>query len=348
MKKKVLIVGNLGYVGCVLNKYLNNEDINIFGLDANWFGDDKIINSQKKYTKRQIIGDIRDEISKKDMWSESYEAVVYLAAVSNDPMGKRFSNVTHEINGEYCLNVASEAKKRGIKKFIFASSCSMYGISENNYPNENSELSPMTEYAKSKVWAEKELKKISSDKFNIISLRFATACGSSPMLRLDLVLNDLVTSAFLNKHVEVLSDGTPWRPLVHVEDMSRTIKWAIGYNSKENFFPINIGSKEFTFQIKDFAKIVVENLPESTLSIATDQAVDSRSYKVDFSLFEKIGGKTYYPKFDTKKSILDLIKCIKNLKIQKNFRKSDKWMRLKHLEKNINHKIMDENLYIIK
>ena len=161
LKKKVLIVGNLGYVGCVLNKYLNNKDMNIFGLDANWFGDDKIINSQKKYTKRQIIGDIRDEISKKDMCSESYEAVVYLAAVSNDPMGKRFSNVTHEINGEYCLNVASEAKKRGIKKFIFASSCSMYGISENNYPNENSELSPMTEYAKSKVWAEKELKKIS-------------------------------------------------------------------------------------------------------------------------------------------------------------------------------------------
>ena len=178
MNKKVLIIGNLGYIGCVLNKHLYNNGIDIFGLDANWFGDEKTINNQTKYTKQQIIGDIRNEISKEDMWSEKYDAVVYLAAVSNDPMGKRFSNVTHEINGEYCLNVAAEAKKRGVEKFIFASSCSMYGIAEKNFPNENSELSPMTEYAKSKVWAERELKKISSDNFNIISLRFATACGA--------------------------------------------------------------------------------------------------------------------------------------------------------------------------
>ena len=345
MNKKVLIIGNLGYIGCVLNKYLCNNHIDVFGLDANWFGEKYIINDQKKYTKKQIIGDIRNEISKKDMWSENYDAVVYLAAVSNDPMGKRFSNVTHEINGEYCLNVATEAKKRGIKKFIFASSCSMYGIADKNFPNENSELSPMTEYAKSKVWAEKELKKISTSEFNVISLRFATACGASPKLRLDLVLNDLVASAIINQHVEVLSDGTPWRPLVHVEDMSRTIKWSIDYNSEKNFLPINIGSKEFTYQIKDFAKMVVESIPNTTLSIATDKAVDSRSYKVDFSLFEKVSGKSYYPKFDAKRTILDLTECIKNLNIPNNFRKSNNWMRLKHLEKNISLKIMDEKLY---
>ena len=115
MNKKVLIIGNLGYIGCVLNKYLCNNHIDVFGLDANWFGEKYIINDQKKYTKKQIVGDIRDEISKKDMWSENYDAVVYLAAVSNDPMGKRFSNVTHEINGEYCLNVATEAKKEVLK-----------------------------------------------------------------------------------------------------------------------------------------------------------------------------------------------------------------------------------------
>lgn len=348
MSKKVLIIGNLGYVGCVLNKHLTNDNIEVFGLDANWFGDDKIISDQKKYTKKQIIGDIRKEISQQNMWSEKYDAVVYLAAVSNDPMGKRFSNVTHEINGEYCLNVAVEAKKRGVKKFIFASSCSMYGIADNNFPNENSELNPMTEYAKSKVWAENELEKISSDDFNIISLRFATACGSSPKLRLDLVLNDLVASAILNKHVEVLSDGTPWRPLVHVEDMSRTIKWGINFNCEKNFLPINIGSKEFTFQIKDFAKMVVDNIPDTTLSIATDKAVDSRSYKVDFSLFEKLSGESFYPKFDSKKSILDLMECVKNLDIPKNFRKSNTWMRLKHLENNIHLKLMDENLYKLK
>ena len=348
MNKKVLIIGNLGYIGCVLNKYLCNNHIDVFGLDANWFGEKHIINDQKKYTKKQIVGDIRNEISKKDMWSENYDAVVYLAAVSNDPMGKRFSNVTHEINGEYCLNVATEAKKRGIKKFIFASSCSMYGIADKNFPNENSELSPMTEYAKSKVWAEKELKKISTSEFNVISLRFATACGASPKLRLDLVLNDLVASAIINQHVEVLSDGTPWRPLVHVEDMSRTIKWSIDYDSEKNFLPINIGSKEFTYQIKDFAKMVVESIPNTKLSIATDKAVDSRSYKVDFSLFEKVSGKSYYPKFDAKRTILDLTECIKNLNIPNEFRKSNTWMRLKHLENNIKTKIMNENLFKLR
>ena len=348
MNKKVLIIGNLGYIGCVLNKHLYNNDIDIFGLDANWFGDEKTINSQIKYTKKQIIGDIRNEISKEEMWSEKYDVVVYLAAVSNDPMGKRFSNVTHEINGEYCLNVAAEAKKRGVDKFIFASSCSMYGIAEKNFPNENSELSPMTEYAKSKVWAERELKKISTDEFNIISLRFATACGASPKLRLDLVLNDLVASAIINKHVEVLSDGSPWRPLVHVEDMSRAIKWGIDFNSEKNFLPINIGSKEFTFQIKDFAKMVVENIPDTTLSIATDKAVDSRSYKVDFSLFEKVSGEFYYPKFNAKSTILNLTECVKNLNIPNNFRKSSTWMRLKHLENNISLKIMDEKLFRLK
>jgi len=348
LNKKVLIIGNLGYIGCVLNKYLCNNHIDVFGLDANWFGEKHIINDQKKYTKKQIVGDIRNEISKKDMWSENYDAVVYLAAVSNDPMGKRFSNVTHEINGEYCLNVATEAKKRGIKKFIFASSCSMYGIADKNFPNENSELSPMTEYAKSKVWAEKELKKISTSEFNVISLRFATACGASPKLRLDLVLNDLVASAIINQHVEVLSDGTPWRPLVHVEDMSRTIKWSIDYDSEKNFLPINIGSKEFTYQIKDFAKMVVESIPNTKLSIATDKAVDSRSYKVDFSLFEKVSGKSYYPKFDAKRTILDLTECIKNLNIPNEFRKSNTWMRLKHLENNIKTKIMNENLFKLR
>ena len=348
MNKKVLIIGNLGYVGCVLNKHLNSNGIDVFGLDANWFGDEKIINDQKKYTKNQIIGDIRDEISKEIMWSEDYDAMIYLAAVSNDPMGKRFSKVTHEINGEYCLNVASEAKKRGIKKFIFASSCSMYGISDNNFPNENSELSPMTEYAKSKVWAEKELKKISSEEFNIVSLRFATACGSSQKLRLDLVLNDLVTSAILNKHVEVLSDGTPWRPLVHVEDMSRSIKWAIEFKNEKNFLPINIGSKEFTYQIKDFAKMVVKNIPGATLSIATNKALDSRSYKVDFGLFEKLSGEKYYPKYNAEKSILDLAEFIKTLNIPNNFRQSNAWMRLRHLENNIKLKLMDEKLYRLK
>ena len=161
----------------------------------------------------------------------------------------------------------------------------------------------MTEYAKSK-FGQKKLKKISTSEFNVISLRFATTCGASPKLRLDLVLNDLVASAIINQHVEVLSDGTPWRPLVHVEDMSRAIKWSIDYDSEKNFLPINIGSKEFTYQIKDFAKMVVESIPNTTLSIATDKAVELDLTRSTLVYLRKFHGKSYYPKFDAKELYL--------------------------------------------
>ncbi len=342
-----MVIGNLGYVGCVLNKYLFEESVDVYGVDANWFGDDTLLNNQKKYTCSQIINDIRNNFNSDDIWSENFDAVIYLAAVSNDPMGKKFAHVTHQINAEYCIKIAKEAKNRGVKKFIFASSCSMYGIAENNFPNEESELNPMTEYAKSKVWAEDQLRSIGSDKFKVISLRFATACGSSPNLRLDLVLNDLVASAIINNHVQVLSDGTPWRPLVHVLDMSRAIRWAIDYNDDNLFLAVNIGSKEFTYQVRDFAKIVTGCIPGSKLSIATDKAIDSRSYKVDFSLYESISGNKYYPKFNAEKTIKDLIECVRQLNIPSDFRVSSNWMRLKYLENRIKSNVLDENLYKI-
>tara|TARA_Y100000590_G_scaffold459972_1_gene618269 strand:- start:1349 stop:2395 length:1047 start_codon:yes stop_codon:yes gene_type:complete len=347
LSKKVLVIGNLGYVGCVLNKYLFEESVDVYGVDANWFGDDALLNNQKKYTCSQIINDIRNSFNSDDIWSENFDAVIYLAAVSNDPMGKRFAHVTHQINAEYCIKIATEAKNRGVKKFIFASSCSMYGIAENNFPNEDSDLNPMTEYAKSKVWAESQLRSLGSDKFKVISLRFATACGSSPNLRLDLVLNDLVASAIINNHVQVLSDGTPWRPLVHVLDMSRAIRWAIDYNDDNLFLAVNIGSKEFTYQVRDFAKIVTECIPGSKLSIATDKAIDSRSYKVDFSLYESISGDKYYPKFNAEKTIEDLIDSVRQLNIPSDFRVSSNWMRLKYLENRIKSNALDENLYKI-
>ena len=345
MNKKVLVIGNLGYVGCVLNKYLFEESVEVYGVDANWFGDHILLKDQKKYTSSQIIGDIRNNFDDDQVWTEKFDAVVYLAAVSNDPMGKRFANVTHQINAEYCNKVAIEAKKRGVKKFIFASSCSMYGIADNNFPNEESELNPMTEYAKSKVWSESHLSSLCSENFKVISLRFATACGTSPNLRLDLVLNDLVASAIINNHVQVLSDGTPWRPLVHVQDMSRAIRWAIDYNDFDFFLAVNIGSKEFTYQVKDFAKIVSNSIPGTRLSIATDKAIDSRSYKVDFSLYESISGQKYYPKFNAEKTIDDLIDCVKKLNIPSDFRETSNWMRLKYLENRIKSNVLDESLY---
>ena len=345
---KVLIIGNLGYVGSVLGEFLHRENIDIYGIDPNWFGSPEFIQKNSIFIKKQWLSDIRDVVDSKEIWSIKYDAVIYLAAVSNDPMGKTYANVTQKINAEYCIKVANKAKNCGIKKLIFASSCSMYGKSDDNFPDENSELSPMTEYSKSKAWAEKELEKIADESFNVIALRFATACGSSKNLRLDLVLNDLVASAVKNKKVEVLSDGTPWRPLIHVKDMSRSFLWALRHNIDGVFLPINVGSKEFTFQVKDLAQLVVDLVPEATLVIAKDKAIDSRSYKVNFSYYEKLASEKYYPKFDAKKSIIDLIDHISPLDIPENFRETVNWMRLKMLEDKISRNKMDLDLNLIR
>jgi nucleoside-diphosphate-sugar epimerase len=342
--RKVLIVGNLGYVGSEVCKFLQKNSIDIYGIDTNWFGSEELLNEINLYVKKQWVRDIRDALHDKEIWNKNYDAVIYLAAVSNDPMGKRFANVTHKINAEFCFKTAEVAKSHGIKKLVFASSCSMYGASDSNFPSESDELSPMTEYAESKVWAEKKLASISDHHFQCIALRFATACGPSSNLRLDLVLNDLVASAIKNKKVEVLSDGTPWRPLIHVKDMSRAILWAINYIPYEAFLPINVGSKEFTYQVKDFARLVSEALPGTSLTIATKKAIDSRSYKVNFSLYEELAGIEYYPKFDAGRAIQDLIRFIKEIDIPENFRASEKWMRLKTLESKIDKNLLDEDL----
>ena len=157
----------------------------------------------------------------------------------------------------------------------------------------------------------------------------------------------MVASAIINNHVQVLSDGTPWRPLVHVLDMSRAIRWAIDYNDDNLFLAVNIGSKEFTYQVRDFAKIVTGCIPGSKLSIATDKAIDSRSYKVDFSLYGHISGNKYYPKFNAEKAIKDLIEYVRQLNIPSDFRVSSNWMRLKYLENRIKSNVLDENLYKI-
>ena len=345
--KNILVIGNLGYVGSVLNEVLSNFGYNVFGIDPNWFGDKKHIYLQKKFIKKQWNEDIRKFVDNDELWKVNYDAVVYLAAVSNDPMGQRFSSSTKEINAFFCRDVAKKSKRVGVPKFIFASSCSMYGKAHDNYPSENDELSPLTEYAKSKVLAEKELSLLSDKQFKVISLRFATACGASSNLRLDLVLNDLVASAIINKKVEVLSDGTPWRPIVHVKDMSNAIKWSIDYIHNENFLAINIGSDEFTFQIRDLAKIVAKNISNADLSIATDKAIDARSYKVNFDLCKSVVSKEFQPKFFVEEAIQELAENVLRLDIPNNFREAYNFMRLKKLEYNIKIKKMDNNLFWI-
>ena len=341
---KVLIIGNQGYIGPVLQKHLSKKFI-LFGYDIGYFSNnlstvfDLGIDSNLKC---QYYGDVRNI---KENLFENIDHVVYLAAISNDPMGNLFGNETNDINKISALKCANFAKNNGVKSFVFASSCSVYGTGGSSIKNEESILNPLTPYAKSKIESEEELSKISSDAFKITCLRFATACGASPRLRLDLVLNDFVASAVLTNKIEILSDGTPWRPIIDVKDMSKAIEWAIterNNNPSNNFIALNIGSNEWNFTIKELADEVGKIIKGTKISINKNAQPDKRSYKVDFSLYYNYA-KIFYPKRKIETTVSELIDNIDSIIIHKNFRNSQ-YIRLVHLKKLIDSKIITKEL----
>lgn len=207
------------------------------------------------------------------------DAVVCLSAISNNPMDNSCEEVTAEINYRASVSLALAAKDADVRHFIFASSCSVYGQAKRPR-NELSELNPLTAYAKSKINAEKYLEELANDDFVVTCLRFAAACGISDRLCLDLVLNDFVAGAVASGKIEVLGDGTPWRPLIHVSDMARTIEWAVG-NAKSQggeFLTINADSNEWNHQVKDLAYAVAEIVHGAGVSINENAQPDKRSY----------------------------------------------------------------------
>tara|TARA_B100001250_G_scaffold410397_1_gene436780 strand:- start:1408 stop:2448 length:1041 start_codon:yes stop_codon:yes gene_type:complete len=346
MKKNILIVGHKGYVGSILINYLSNlknYKNSLFGIDTNWFSLNNYVNKQKK-TALDINSDSR-KINLNKLSSKP-DVIIYLAAVSNDPMGKRFKIATEDINFKNCIKLAKQAKKIKVEKFIFASSCSMYGSSGSSLKKETDKLQPLTDYAKSKVNSEKKLRQISSKKFKIISLRFATAAGMSDNLRLDLVFNDFIANATLKKEIELLSSGSSWRPLIHVQDMAKAFHWAIEYKIKKNFLAINIGSEKWNFKIIDLAKKIANIIGGVNIRI-NESNIDKRSYRVDFRLFKKIAPK-YQPSVKFKTAVKKLEIFFKREKrTLKDFRNSPKWSRLMRLNHLIKNRKINKKLYWI-
>jgi nucleoside-diphosphate-sugar epimerase len=262
-------------------------------------------------------------------------------------MGNKFRKPTLDINKISAIKCAKLAKENGVNSFVFASSCSVYGTGGSNIKNENSDLDPLTTYAVSKIETENELSKIADKDFNITCLRFATACGFSSRLRLDLVLNDFVASAITNKKIQILSDGTPWRPLINVKDMSRAIEWAIqSYDKKRNTFMIvNAGSNRWNYSILELAQSVSEIVGGVKIEVNKNASPDKRSYKVDFSLFDEIAND-YTPIETLESTINDLFNGISKMNLGANFRSSE-FIRLIHLNNLISQKIIDNNLKLI-
>ena len=288
---KILITGNMGYVGPLVVNRLRESypDATLVGLDEGFFAN-CLTNSPtlpECNMNIQYFHDIRDF---KDEHLEGVDAIVNLAAISNDPMGKTYEAVTSQVNYEAGIAMAKRAKQLGVKRFVFASSCSMYGSADDAPKTEESPLNPLTAYARSKVGTEKALKEIADESFVVTCLRFSTACGMSPRLRLDLVLNDFVAAAVSSGEITILSDGTPWRPLINVKDMARAIDWAIGRDVAKggNCLSVNVGSNDWNYQVKDLAEAVASVIPGLKVSINKDAMPDKRSYRVNFDLFKEL------------------------------------------------------------
>ena len=345
MTERILITGNMGYVGPVLVRHLRQAlpHAELIGYDAGFFAHCLTGAARLPETglSAQYFGDVRDL---PESLLRGCDAVVHLAAVSNDPMGNRFEAVTVAINHQASADIARKAAAAGVRRFVFASSCSMYGYAEGGARKETDALNPLTAYAKSKVATENDLAAITSG-MQVSALRFATACGFSDRIRLDLVLNDFVAAALGSGCITVLSDGSPWRPLIHVKDMARAIEWALTRNDADGgrHVAVNVGCDRWNYQVRDLAEAVADAIPGTQVSINTSAPPDKRSYKVDFAKYAELAPK-HQPQVTLEGAIADIRDGLRGMNFTlKEFRNTD-FMRLKVLDGHITDGRLSEQL----
>ena len=333
---KVLITGQNGYVGRVLTNLLLENKYDVLGCDINYF---PTTFDNNLHEISNVVSDIRD-ITEKDL--KKVDVVMHLAGLSNDPLGELNSKLTHEINYLSTVRLAKISKQAGVQRFIFSSSCSTYG-KNLTFANENSDLEPLTEYAKSKVKSESEILVLKDEEFCPTVLRNATVYGNSPSLRLDLVVNNLTASAFVTGKVKLLSDGTAWRPQLHVEDMSNAFLTVM--ESSEELIRgqiFNVGNNDENFKIYQIAEEVKKIIPGSKIEFVNKSNKDSRSYKVDFTKINNtLGFKT---KWNLEKGIKQLYDFFKKEKLIENDFHDKKFYRLKQLKWLIENNRLDNNL----
>lgn len=288
---KILIVGNLGYVGPSVVRQLRKTypDGILIGFDIGYFAHclthaDVL---PEVDLNMQVFGDIR---SFPEALLHGVDAVVNLAAISNDPMSVKYEEVTLDINYRAAVKLARLAKENGVRSFVYASSCSMYGLADDAPRKEGDKLNPLTAYARSKVAAEEGLEKLADEGFTVTCNRFATACGWTSRLRLDLVLNDFVAGGMVNKCISILSDGTPWRPMINTRDMARAIDWSIARLATNGgrFLAVNTGSNTWNTNILALAEATAQVIPGVTISVNPDAPPDKRSYRANFDLYRQL------------------------------------------------------------
>lgn len=276
---RVLVAGIEGYIGVLLAPLLAKRGHDVVGLDTGFFRDGWLYNSGSAAFPPVINSDTR-HVEVEDL--RGFDAVVHLAELSNDPLGQLNPEVTMDINFAGSTGLARKAKLAGVHRFIYSSSCSVYGVGSEEFKTENSETNPQTTYSKCKVLVERALSEMADDKFSPTSLRNATAYGPSPRMRFDLVLNNLCGWAWTTQQIRLTSDGTPWRPLIHVLDICEAIACSLEASRGAVHDQVfNVGANEENYRVKEIGQIVSRAFPGCELTLGDNQA-DRRSYRVSF------------------------------------------------------------------
>jgi nucleoside-diphosphate-sugar epimerase len=347
---KILIFGNLGYIGPNVVKQLRSTygNATLVGYDMGYFAH-LLTNARhmpESWLDYQIYGDIRT-IDAGIL--KGVDAIVNLAAISNDPMGNQYESITMEVNYNAAVRLAKLAKNAGVKNYVYASSCSVYGAAGEYPKKEEDELNPLTAYARSKIAAENELAELASKDFIVTCHRFATACGFSPRLRLDLVLNDFIAGALTSKKIEILSDGTPWRPMINTRDMARSITWSVARkaNNGGEFLAVNTGSNDWNVQIEPLANFIADAIPGTRVAVNKEAAPDKRSYRVNFDLFQKLAPE-HQPVNDLESTIQEVLLNLIEMKFNDRDFRNSRLIRLKALMELRDKKLLNENLEWIK
>src|SRR6266404_98423 len=325
---RVLVTGHHGYIGAVLVRMLTASGYEVVGLDSDFFAPNRFVGKVVKIPS--LHKDLRD-IEADDF--RKIDAVLHLAALSNDPLGDLNPNLTYEINYQASMALARLAKQAGISRFIFSSSCSMYGAAGSEILDENAPFNPVTPYAESKVLIEQELPSLAGLDFSPVFLRNTTAYGVSPFMRFDVVLNNLVAWAYTTGRVLIQSDGSPWRPLIHVEDICRAFI-AVLEAPREAIHnqTFNVGITEENYQVRDLATLVQEIVPGCKIEYAANGGPDPRSYRVNFSKI-KNALPGFQPTWNVRRGAQELYDACREVRLTLDDFEGPRFKRITHIRK---------------
>jgi len=327
---RVFVTGVNGYIGAVLSPYLTERGCTVVGLDTGYYRDGWLYSDNKRLATQPfaINKDLRS-ITAADL--EGCEAVVHLAELSNDPLGQNNPAVTHQINHRGSVALAQLAVRAGIRRFVYTSSCSVYGAGTGEFLDEQAPVNPQTAYAECKVLVERDLSAMVGKSFTPVFLRNATAFGPSPRMRFDIVINDLCALAWTTKRIAMTSDGSPWRPLVHVDDICEAIyRSLVAPEDAVRGKIFNVGQDSENYRVRELAQIIAEEIPGCTVTVGSS-AGDNRSYRVSFQrIHQELPG--FACRYTVRDGVRQLRELFQRIQLQPETYQFRAFTRLKQLK----------------